>query len=64
MGVTVLPRPSSAARAVQASSPDKLTFLSGPISAGWNKIAAANMQTSDKASSLCPDVWRAKGYET
>ena len=58
MGVILPPRPSrlaserQVARAVQASSPDKLTFRGGPISAGWNKIAAANVQTSDKASSL------------
>ena len=57
MGVTVLP-------GLQASSPDTLTFLGGPISAGWNKIAAANVQTSDNASNLCPDVWRTNGYET
>ena len=44
--------PETANRAVQASSPDKLTFRGGPISAGWNKSAAANVQTSDKASSL------------
>jgi hypothetical protein len=37
---------------VQASSPVGLIFLGGPISAGWNKIAAARVQTSDKASSL------------
>ncbi len=37
---------------VQASSPIGLTFLGGPISAGWNKIAAAKVQTSDKASSF------------
>jgi len=44
VGVTLPPRPSCAARAVQASSPDKLTFRGGPVSAGWNKIAAANVQ--------------------
>jgi hypothetical protein len=37
---------------VQASSPVGLIFLGGPINAGWNKIAAANVQTSDKASSF------------
>jgi hypothetical protein len=31
----------------QASSPVGLIFLGGPINAGWNKIAAANVQTSD-----------------
>jgi hypothetical protein len=37
---------------VHASSPVGLIFLGGTISAGWNKIAAANVQTSDKASSF------------
>src|ERR1700724_2433171 len=58
VGVILPPRPSRLASerrvagAVQASSPDKLTFRGGPISAGWNKIAADNVQTSDNASSL------------
>ena len=45
----------------QASSPVGLIFLGGPINAGWNKIAAANVQTSDKASS--PDAWTAKAQD-
>ena len=58
VGVILPPRPSrlaserQVARAVQASSPVGLIFLGGPINAGWNKIAAANVQTSDKASSF------------
>ena len=36
----------------QASSPLGSIFRGGPIKAGWNKIAAANVHVSDRASSL------------
>ena len=39
-------------KGVQAPSPAGLIFRGGPINAGWNKIAAAKVQTSDKASSF------------
>ena len=51
--------------AVQASSPVRSILRGGPIRAGWNKIAAAKVQTSDKASSFpmldvpgCLDIQR------
>ena len=63
MGVTMLPV-QIAAMARSGLLARQIDLPRRPHRAGWNKIAAANVQTSDNASNLCPDVWRTNGYET